>query len=369
MTTLSSLLTNKTRLTWVNQTSNYTMNNRQGVFCNTSPSSGFILSFPPSPRLGDSVALMDATNTFNTFNLTISGNGNNINGSSSTVLLSGYNQALTMVYSGSTLGWITKSYYEDSPRLFPRGYISGLSTSTNSVTANTALNISGGECKCDMNECNITLKNTIVKRLDANWSVGTNNGGLDTGAKANSTWYHVYVIRKSSDSSVDAIFSTNAVKPALPSGYKGYRRIASIQTNSSGNIRGYAQVMGNIFLWSTPILDVSGRAPTTTAANSTITIPLGIKTIPLVSHGSTAVASVLSHALYSPDITDQAISVNTGFWTSSRATGCWSCTDTLGNNLRSNTASQVRYVESVGSTGTVMQIGTYGYIDIRGKDA
>ena len=42
----------------------------------------------------------------------------------------------------------------------------------------------------------------VVKRLDAAWAVGTNQGGLDTGAEGVSTWYHLWLIKRTDWSAV-----------------------------------------------------------------------------------------------------------------------------------------------------------------------
>lgn len=77
-----------------------------------------------------------------------------------------------------------------------------------------------------------------IKRLDASWVAGTNQGGLDTGTKANSTWYYCYAIYNPTTSVVDFLFSASPTSPTLPSGFTKSFRIkgAFVKTNSSGNI-------------------------------------------------------------------------------------------------------------------------------------
>ena len=77
----------------------------------------------------------------------------------------------------------------------------------------------------------------MTKRLDANWTAGNNNGGLDTGTKAANTWYYCYAIYNPTTQASDFIFSASNTSPTLPSGFTKIRKIASIRTNISGNIR------------------------------------------------------------------------------------------------------------------------------------
>jgi hypothetical protein len=58
------------------------------------------------------------------------------------------------------------------------------------------------------------IAETVSETVDITTS-GAN--GLDTGTEANSTWYHVFVIAKD-DSTVDALISTSATAPTMPSG-------------------------------------------------------------------------------------------------------------------------------------------------------
>jgi len=66
-------------------------------------------------------------------------------------------------------------------------------------------------------------------------------GGLDTGTEANSTYYYVYLIRKSSDGTVSAIFSTaneaRSGSVTMPAGYDQKRQLPfAVYNDSSGNI-------------------------------------------------------------------------------------------------------------------------------------
>jgi hypothetical protein len=113
----------------------------------------------------------------------------------------------------------------------------------------------------------------LTKRLDASWTAGTNQGGLDTGTKANSTWYHCYAIYNPTSGISDAIFSTNATNPTLPAGYTKYALIESIKTNSSGNILPVYQI-GDYISWKTKPKDITSGLSTSLTPHS-ISTPLG----------------------------------------------------------------------------------------------
>ena len=112
----------------------------------------------------------------------------------------------------------------------------------------------------------------MIKRLDANWTAGTNQGGLDTGTKANSTWYYCYAIYNPTTQASDFLFSASATSPTLPSGFTKVKYIGSILTNSSGNIILFKQV-GNYFYFNN-IYDASPSSPSSGAySNYTLSVP------------------------------------------------------------------------------------------------
>ena len=75
------------------------------VLFDTSAGAGtFIL--PASPQIGDWVEIWDAEGTFNTNNLTVDRNGNNIEGAASDFTASTDDQKIKFVYVSSSRGWI-----------------------------------------------------------------------------------------------------------------------------------------------------------------------------------------------------------------------------------------------------------------------
>jgi len=90
-----------------------------------------------------------------------------------------------------------------------------ITIANNSTDANNDIDFTAGNFQFADGSGQAVLS-AITKRLDASWTAGNNQGGLDTGTKANSTWYHCYAIYNPTSGITDAIFSTNATSPSLP---------------------------------------------------------------------------------------------------------------------------------------------------------
>jgi hypothetical protein len=80
----------------------------------------------------------------------------------------------------------------------------------------------------------------ISKKIQASgsWTAGTGQNGLDTGARAVSTFYRTYVVQNNSTQAYDILFSASASSPTIPSGYSnlGLLNYALIRVNGSNNI-------------------------------------------------------------------------------------------------------------------------------------
>lgn len=79
----------------------------EGYFCDTS-GGAFTATLPATPTLGDEVTLVDYAGTFDTNNLTVGRNSENIQGSAADLTVSVERAGLTLVYSGATYGWLLK---------------------------------------------------------------------------------------------------------------------------------------------------------------------------------------------------------------------------------------------------------------------
>ena len=95
------------------KTSGFTAVAGEGYFCNTT-SSAFTVTLPASPTAGQQIAVVDYAGTWDTNNLTIDPNGEDILGQASNVIASKDREAITLTYIDSTQGWIPSSGYQES---------------------------------------------------------------------------------------------------------------------------------------------------------------------------------------------------------------------------------------------------------------
>ena len=207
-----------------------------------------------------------------------------------------------------------------------------------------------------------------IKQIDASWSVGSNAGGLDTGAVAIDTWYHVFII--AGNGVIDALFSLSATAPTMPTGYTAKRRIGSILTDGSANIIAFSQ-RGDEFLWDTPLADVTNGIATT-ATLHTMTVPTGVQVLwnGFVSLSDASPNTTVRVLMSSPDVADTAATVafnaQLGLNFSGGATTINSVAGGAGVLIRTDTSAQVRSRAS-----TILDVtnilNTFGWHDARGR--
>ena len=114
--------------------------------------------------------------------------------------------------------------------------LTGLLLSNNAVTPNTKLDIAPGSARDKDQTVDIVLASGLTKTT-ASWVQGNDVGGLDTGAIAISSAYHVHLIYTPTSGAEDVLFSLSADSPTMPSGFTKRRRLpCGFITNGSGNI-------------------------------------------------------------------------------------------------------------------------------------
>lgn len=173
-------------------------------------------------------------------------------------------------------------YY--NPQIVSASFIDGLVMS-NGSDSDHDIDISVG--KAALFDGSIgALSSSITKQIDVAWAAGSNSGGLFSGSVAVDTWYGVFIIKKDSDSSIDAGFDVSPVAANIPSGYTAYRRIGWVLTDSGANILDFTTnelVGGQIrYVYDTPISDVSG-GPSLPATRTLLTVSAPIETIAQMS--------------------------------------------------------------------------------------
>jgi hypothetical protein len=89
---------------WQSTSSSITIAANDRYFVDTT-SGAVTITLPASPLTGDQVSLIDLSSTFDTNNLTIARNGNNIMGQAADMTVSTEDAGVQLVYTGATQGW------------------------------------------------------------------------------------------------------------------------------------------------------------------------------------------------------------------------------------------------------------------------
>ena len=219
----------------------------------------------------------------------------------------------------------TKSYVDSkvSPATATTQGVAFLSNpitiSNNATDANNDIDFSAGNFQFSDGSGQAVSTAIMTKRLDATWSAGTNQGGLFSGAKANSRDYHCYKIYNPTTGVEDSGYLLGVAGTApdptsvLPSGFTKFLYVGTIHTDSSGNILPFKQTRRH-FVFATVINSINGASQT--AGNETlrtIRTPLGIKTKARGSLYGVASSAGSAHLkAYDADIVSSTIASNDG---------------------------------------------------------
>lgn len=238
-----------------------------------------------------------------------------------------------------------------------RGHLNGLITSRNAGTPNTKIDISVGSAMDEVAHGGF-ITSAAVLTIDAG-TTGAN--GLDTGALAASTTYHINVIGKTDGTA--AGFLSTSLTPTLPSGYSLRRRVGSIRTDGSAHFVAYVQT-GDDFDLAVPVLEVNATDGVTTAVTTTLGgVPSGIivrvALSGVVSDPSTAGSFSYMSALAQTDTAPSGQALTAIASTTGLSFGY--------SNARivTNASGQIRRRAS--STTLNLIIVTNGWTDTRGK--
>lgn len=252
----------------------------------------------------------------------------------------------------------------------PKGYLYGFTLSNNTLTPNTVIDIQDGVARDNSDTVNIKIDTVFTKSISSSFTAGSGNGGRGTGVNlVNGTWYHVFAISNGSTS--DVYFDTSVSAQNIPTGYTYFRRVGSIYyIDGTSGIRRFTQV-GNEFLWSTSITDISSQSQSfNTETLRTLSVPSGVKVDALVSLALIPTGSLNTEIYakhYSPDITISTLSINNCsayVRTDSSSGSDWSFSPAI--PIRTNTASQVKTnaLRNTGSGTLSISMFTDGWIDV-----
>lgn len=153
----------------------------------------------------------------------------------------------------------------------------------------------------------------LTKRSDANWTVGNNQGALDTGAVGNSDYY-IWVIARSDTGVVDYLFSLSSTAPTMPTNYD-FKRLIGWFKRVGGTIVAFhtyeTEGGGLEFQWDSPTLDVNLANTLTTARRTdAVKVPLNFSTIAHLNVTLQDGAASANVWIYSPDQSDLAPSTS-----------------------------------------------------------
>ena len=245
---------------------------------------------------------------------------------------------------------------------FPAGHLFGLALS-NATDAAHDIQIATGECRDAAGTVNLSLASALTKEIDASWAEGSNAGGRFNITLENNTWYHVFLIRKDSDGTIDGGFDTSISAANIPGGYTAYRRLGSVRTDGSANILAFTQ-NGDWFRWTTLTEDWDTTGLGTTESNFTPKVPTGLSVLALgnvyISNASNPARVYIRH----PDETNATPTVD-GPPLGSIASPA--SNDSVINQVQAftNTSGQLR--ASAAHASTTVRYVTVGWFDTRGR--
>jgi hypothetical protein len=250
-----------------------------------------------------------------------------------------------------------------SPRRFSiQGGIYGLTLSNNVGDAVNDIDIAVGMAATDSttDPRTMVLASALTKRLDAAWAVGTNAGGLDTGAIANA-WYYMWLIQRSDTGVVDALFSLSATAPTMPTNYDRKRRIGSI-LRSAASIQAFVQT-GDNFDWLNIPQDFAVTNPGVVPVNRTVTVPPNMYANILVFFQHNDAATLSGYFVYRTDVVTRELQSMNASAATGRATNVF-----IPRQIKVDASSQIRTnVITTSNANTIIHNYTTGYVDTRGR--
>lgn len=244
--------------------------------------------------------------------------------------------------------------------LMPPGFKTGLKMS-NAAAGSALLSVSPGRAKSADGLYDLVVPAALTGGIPAagGWVAGgVNQGKLDTGVRANNAWYHVFLIRKVLDGSVDLLFSLSPTAPTMPGGYVGFRRIGSVKTGADGAFVPFYQVQ-NRFYWSVPIADVSVTLAGSATASYVVSAPTGVQAIAMLNYlteGSNALVLITS-PLGETQVPTATNRIGYGAYSNSVPEGGAGYLE-----VATNSASQVVCTANV-SYSIIFNINTLGWIE------
>lgn len=249
------------------------------------------------------------------------------------------------------------------------GHIDGLIMS-NATDTDHDIDVSDGACSFKDGAGNFRsfiCLSVPTKKIDVDWVAGDDAGGFPSGLTlAVNTHYNYFLIAKD-DGTVDAGFDTDAAAANLladATAYDWYRRIGSVFTDASSNIRGFVfYPQSNLFLFKTGILDINDSSITVNVYET------GTLTAPPSSIAKIAISGVSAREDVSVNIRSVAddMAVVGNFIGSTTTATVSSLQLSTVIDFPVNASSQLKYAFTTDNP-TSIQIRTQGFFDARGRN-
>lgn len=246
-----------------------------------------------------------------------------------------------------------------------RGYIDGLILSNDATDPQKDIGISAGIARDGGDAVNMVLSSALIKKLDASWAVGTNQGALDgtesvAGTPDANTWYHIWLIRRSDTGVVDVLASESATAPTMPTNYDQKRRIGAVLFDATPDILAFTQV-GDIFRWKTPIKSVDTTTLSTSRVESVIAVPAGLQ-IPALIRAQ--MVDTATQAIIITDGDGADVTPGTAYGAAHTVTGLEGAVNTI--EVLTDTSAQIGARSTAASTS--LAIFVIGWRDPRGRN-
>lgn len=236
-----------------------------------------------------------------------------------------------------------------------------LSTAGSSATFAVAAGMAGDATGAMM------ILTAAISKTTGSWAVGTGNGALDSGSIANSTWYHVFLIKRVDTGVEDVLISTSASSPSMPTNYTLKRRIGAMKTNGSAQWTMFTQVDDD-FYWATPVQDINAVPALALATTALPSVPSGVRVIAnLVGFGQNTTAAVSMNIQPTLDSTAVSAAVGSVVRLAGAGTDIGQGFGPIG--ILTDTSAQVYIGANNNDAGNILRASVVGWKDFRGKAA
>ncbi|MFF7108112.1 phage tail-collar fiber domain-containing protein [Pseudomonas sichuanensis] len=189
----------------------------------------------------------------------------------------------------------------------PVNYVSGLILSMNAAVPTASVDLSVGVARGAVGAA--VVSNTVMSGMlqaAGAWSAGAGGNKLDSGARAASTFYHCFVLRRVADGLADFLLSSSVDAPLVPAGYSLVSRLKgrAVKTDAAGLIVPFINY-GRSTDFKTLQRDMRITGGTTRSTAVTVSVPPGVSVV--TRHYAAVVAENGVILVRSPDADDAVL--------------------------------------------------------------